>query len=96
MQATIDRLLDRMRADFSDECESIVCGILIADGQVELRCGFTLRRDHVLRKTHFCLPISTGATDLERAHLIAAAFGTLRGEIEHAIVGFHDGPYNSG
>jgi hypothetical protein len=85
-----------MRADFAGECESIVCGIWSAGGQIELRCGYTLRRDHVLRKTNFCLPSTSGANDLERAHLIAAAFATLRGEIEHAIVGFHDDPYDSG
>ncbi|SFZ80805.1 hypothetical protein SAMN02983003_0142 [Devosia enhydra] len=92
MKATVDRLLNYMRSDYADECESMVCGIWSANGQIELRCGFTLRWDHELRQRTYRIPAESAATDLERAHLIAAAFASWRSEIEHVIVGFRDRP----
>lgn len=54
-------------------------------GFIEFRCGFTLRRDHVLRRLKLKIPAVVGETDDERELLIIVVFEEIEQLIDVAI-----------
>ena len=86
MQATIERLSDDLSARYVSYLETFMVDLWSDGGYVEFRCGFSLRRDHVLQSLTVKVPASAGNSDVEREALTIAVFAELEEQIDLAIV----------
>lgn len=82
-------LVGRLSAETADRyvhyVETFLVDLWSEAGFIEFRCGFTLRRDHELRRFTIKVPAMAGETDAERELLIAVIFEQIEELIDNAI-----------
>lgn len=74
MKAIIDKLSDELSERYLLYIERIAVDAWSEDGQIELRCGFTLRSDHYERAVIFKLPATLANIDTDREAVLGAVF----------------------
>lgn len=85
MKALVDRLSGELTAKYVEYVETFMVDLSSDVGAVKFRCGFSLRRDHRLRRLSLEIPALAGETDEERALLIVVIFDEIEGMIDEAI-----------
>ena len=86
MKALVDRLSDELSERYVTYLETLVVDRWSEHGFIELRCGFSLRSDHVLESLTVKLPAAAGTSDTEREVLIRAVFEELEEQIDRKRV----------
>lgn len=88
-RSSIDVLIGQLSNSLADRyveyLESLFVDILSDAGDMEVLCGFTLRRDHQLRSIRIKLPAIHGVTIGEQELILAAVFEELEDMIVHAV-----------
>jgi hypothetical protein len=74
-----------LRRAYANDCDVVIAGVWNDAAGAELRCAFTLRRDHKLRMRVFQIPAAGVANDVSRARHIVEAFATFRAAIVEAV-----------
>ncbi|MFK4808692.1 hypothetical protein N8A98_00445 (plasmid) [Devosia neptuniae] len=85
MKATVDRLSNELTSRYVHYLETFLVDLWSDAGQIEFRCGFTLRTDHQLRQFTLKVPALAGDTDGERDLLIVVVFEQIEDMIDAAI-----------
>lgn len=85
MKALVDRLSGEVTAKYVVYLETFMVDLWSESGFIEFRCGFSLRRDHELRRFTIKVPAMAGETDAERELLIVVIFDEIEGKIDEAI-----------
>ncbi|KQX35354.1 hypothetical protein ASD04_15050 [Devosia sp. Root436] len=85
MKALVDRLSAELSSKFIQYLETFMVDLWSEAGFIEFRCGFTLRRDHELRRFTLKIPAVAGETDGERELLIIVIFEQIEDLIDKAI-----------
>ena len=85
MKAIIDRLTDELSERYLLYVEQVTVDIWSEGGEIELRCGFTLRRDHYERAVIFKLPATLANNDADREKVLGAVFQQFEILIDRAI-----------
>ncbi|MGB3336676.1 MAG: hypothetical protein WBA73_05805 [Devosia sp.] len=85
MKALVDRLSAELSGKYVQYLEVFMVDLWSEGGFIEFRCGFTLRRDHELRRFTLKLPAVAGETDGERELLIIVIFEQIEGLVDKAI-----------
>ena len=74
-----------LRRAYADDCDVVIAGVSNDAAGAELRCAFTLKRDHKLRMRVFRIPAAGATDDVSRARNIVEAFATFRAAIVEAV-----------
>jgi hypothetical protein len=77
--------LAELRRAYANDCDVMIAGVSNDAGGLELRCAFTLRRDHKLRMSVFEMPAVGATNELSRARQIVEAFAGFRAAIDGEI-----------
>ncbi|UXN76165.1 hypothetical protein N8D56_26235 (plasmid) [Devosia sp. A8/3-2] len=85
MKATVNRLSAELTTRYVHYLETFLVDLWSDVGQIEFRCGFTLRVDHQLRQFTLKLPALDGDTDEERDMMIVIIFEQIEDMIDDAI-----------
>ncbi len=85
MKALVDRLSQELSARYVHYLETLLVDIWSEEGFIEFRCGFSLRRDHQLRRFTLKLPALAGETQAERELLIVVIFEQIEELVDEAI-----------
>jgi hypothetical protein len=85
MKTLVDRLSAELSAKYVQYLEVFMVDLWSEGGFIEFRCGFTLRRDHELRRFTLKVPAVAGETDGERELLIIVIFEQIEEMIDKAI-----------
>lgn len=85
MKALVDRLSAELSERYVHYLETFLVDLWSEAGFIEFRCGFTLRRDHELRRFTLKVPALAGDTDAERELLIVVIFEQIEELIDKAI-----------
>lgn len=85
MKELVDRLSAELSERYIQYLETFLVDLWSEAGFIEFRCGFTLRRDHELRRFTLKLPAVAGETDGERGLLIVVIFEQIEELIDKAI-----------
>lgn len=73
------------RRAYATDCDVMIAGLSNDAGGAELRCAFTLQRDHKLRMSVFQIPAAGATNKRSRAQHFVEAFATFRAAIDGAI-----------
>lgn len=87
MKAMVDRLSAELTARYIHYLETFLVDLWSDTGQIEFRCGFTLRADHQLRQFTLKIPALAGDTEGERERelIITILFEQIEKMIDEAI-----------
>ena len=85
MKDTVDRLSAELADRYIHYLDTFMVDLWSEAGFIEFRCGFTLRRDHLLRRFKLRVPAVDGDTDGERNLIIAIIFEQIEDVIDKAI-----------
>lgn len=85
MKALVDRLSAETTSRYVHYVETFLIDLWSDEGFIEFRCGFTLRRDHELRRFTLKVPAVIGETDADRQLLIVVIFEQIEELIDNAI-----------
>ncbi len=77
--------LAELRRAYANDCDVVIAGLSSDAGVAELRCAFTLQRDHKLRMSVFEIPAVGTTNELSQARHIVQAFASFRAAIDGAI-----------
>lgn len=85
MKQIVDSLSAVLADRYIQYIETLLVDIWSDRGTIEFRCGFSLRRDHVLRRFTLRVPAMEYDTDAERELLIVVIFEQIQDLIDEAI-----------
>lgn len=87
MKALVDRLSADLSSKYIQYLDTFLVDLWSDAGFIEFRCGFSLRRDHVLRSFVVKVGADAGETDAQREMLIIVVFDEIEERIDIAIAG---------